>query len=175
MKSANAAREDRLASMIEENMGLVVSLAKSFKPRTHEEYEEFVQLGRIGLWKAYEKHDPAKAAFSTNAWHHIRWEIMRHLNSKQVKSYTKDVCLCLQLDDSTPVVDNSCTENLWEYLPDSLSDRERQVIQLRLDGHTFVDIGKRMGYSRGWANITYKAALEKIADASDQEKKDTVS
>jgi RNA polymerase sigma factor (sigma-70 family) len=164
---ANAVGEDQLASVIEQNMGLVVSLAKSFRPRTEDELEEFVQLGRIGLWKAYKKHDPSRAAFSTNAWHHVRWEIMRHLSKKKP---------LLQLDDSVQFEDNRSTESLWEYLPDTLTDRERQVIQLRLDGHTFIDIGKQMGYSRGWANITYRTALKKITDASKpKKKKDSVS
>ena len=158
----NAVSEDRLASMIEENMGLVVLLAKSFRPRDDEERDEFVQLGRIGLWKAILKHDPRRSQLSTTAWHYIRWEILRHLQRKSSQD--------LQLDETIPVEDSKISlDSLWEYLPDSLSDKERTVLSLRLDGYTFVDIGNKMGFSRGWANNTYRSAVDKIQDANSEQ------
>ena len=54
--------------LLNENMGLVVSLAQSFKPRCSLELDEYIQSGRIGLWKAINKHDPKKGALSTIAW-----------------------------------------------------------------------------------------------------------
>ena len=48
------AREQQL---ILENMGLVVSLARSFNPKNNQELEEYIQSGRIGLWKAIKKYD----------------------------------------------------------------------------------------------------------------------
>lgn len=164
--NSNAAAQDELARVLEDNMGLVVLLAKSFNPRNEDEYEEFVHLGRIGLWKAHLKYDPARSRFSTMAYYYIRWEILRHLSKKPSEA---------QLDEAIVIEDTKFNlDNIWEYLPKNLSDKERKVIELRLvDNHTFVDIGKIMGYSRGWANNTYKSALEKIEHAN-QEKKNTV-
>lgn len=157
--SSKQAAQDELARVLEDNMGLVVLLAKSFHPRNEDEYEEFVHLGRIGVWKAHQKHDPSRSRFSTTAYHYIRWEILRHLSKKPSEA---------QLDDAIVVEDtNFKLDNLWEYLPKTLSDKEKKVVELRLvDNHTFVDIGKIMGYSRGWANNTYKSALEKIEHAN---------
>ena len=65
--------------IIEKNMGLVASVVKSFKPKNHVEKEDYMQAGRIGLWKALKKHDPSKAALSTYAWNPIRWEIIKEI------------------------------------------------------------------------------------------------
>ena len=41
--------------LIEKHMGLVVSVVNSFRPRNSTEREDYVQAGRIGLWKALNK------------------------------------------------------------------------------------------------------------------------
>lgn len=152
---------EQLDSAMESNMGLVVLLAKSFNPRSIDELDEFVQLGRIGMWKAIKKHDPSRAKLSTLIWHYVRWEILRYLK-KRSKSE-------IQLDESIPIADNlEIDSSIWEYLPDCLTYNENSVIKLRLKGHTFVDIGHEMGYSRGWANNTFKTALKKISYANKE-------
>ena len=63
---------------IEANMGLVVSVVNSFNPKSDEEREEYIQAGRIGLWKALQKYDPNRGCkFSPYARNPIRWEIIK--------------------------------------------------------------------------------------------------
>jgi len=162
----NAVSNERLDLMIEENMGLVVTLAKSFHPRDDHELEEFVQLGRIGAWKAIQKHNPARSAMSTTMWYYIRWEILRHLMKRKNKFE-------FQLDDTLPIEHNGFTGiNIWEYLPDSLSEQENEVVRMRTEGHSFIEIGAQLGYSRGWANNKFRDALKKI-NAANKEKTHT--
>ena len=157
--AVNTEATEQLDSVMESNMGLVVLLAKSFNPRGSDELDEFVQLGRIAMWKAIEKHDPSRAKLSTLIWHYVRWDILRYLK--------KQSRLEIQLDESVPIADNLKVDpSLWEYLPDCLTYNENSVIKLRLQGHTFVAIGHEMGYSRRWANNTFKAALKKINNAN---------
>ena len=160
----NDITNEQLASLMEENMGLVVLLANAFKPKNQNELDEFMQLGRIGLWKAIKKHDPKKAKLSTIIWHSVRWEILRHLDKekKRKKGLEINESICGKLEDNV---------NFWEIIPDTLNDKESQVIQLRLEGHTFMDIGKRLGYSRGWANNIFKTAIDKIIESNGKEKK----
>ena len=55
--------------LIEENMGLVISIVNSFKPKNHTEREDLIDAGRIGLWKALKKYDAKKSCkISTYAW-----------------------------------------------------------------------------------------------------------
>ena len=64
-------------------MGLVVSLARSFNPLNPIELDNYIQSGRIGLWKAIQKHDPKKGKLTTIAWNHIRWEIIRYIKKNK--------------------------------------------------------------------------------------------
>ena len=67
---------------IEANMGLVVSVVNSFNPKSDEEREEYIQAGRIGLWKALQKYDPDRGCkFSPYARNPIRWEIIKTINN----------------------------------------------------------------------------------------------
>lgn len=156
----NETAQDQLAHIIEKNMGLVVLLAKSFNPRNKDEYDEFIQLGRIGVWKAHIKYDPTRGTFPTLAWNYIKWEILRHLDKKNPETQLEEP---MSIEDTKYICDS-----IWEYLPSNLSQKEKRVVKLRLiDRHTFLDIGNIMGYSRGWANNTYKRALEKIKHANE--------
>lgn len=160
----NEVSAEQLASLMEENMGLVVLLANAFKPKNKAELDEFMQLGRIGLWKAIKKHDPSKAKLSTLIWHCVRWEILRHLDKEKNRK------------GFLPINDAICggpvnEYDFWEIIPDTLDDKEAKVVQLRLEGHTFMDIGKELGYSRGWANNIFKTAINKIQEANGKEEK----
>jgi DNA-directed RNA polymerase specialized sigma subunit len=155
---------EQLASLMEENMGLVVLLANAFKPKDQSELEEFLQLGRIGLWKAIKKHDPKRAKLSTLIWHCVRWEILRHLDKEKNRKGFLPIndSICGDIDNHS---------DFWELIPDTLDEKESKVIQLRLEGNTFMDIGKELGYSRGWANNIFKTAINKIKESNGKEKK----
>ena len=136
-------------------MGLVVSLAKGFKPKNLTELDEYIQAGRIGLLTAIRKHDPERGALSTIAWNHIRWEIMSYLDTQ----YKKPI-------PTQPLYDQAAyitIDSIWELLPDTLNPIEERIIELRLQGFTFREIGNQLGgYTRGWANKLFKSSLEKI-------------
>ena len=44
-----------MKDLVEENMGLVISIVNRFNPKNLTEREDYIQAGRIGLWKALEK------------------------------------------------------------------------------------------------------------------------
>ena len=79
---------------IEANMGLVVSVVNSFNPKSDEEREEYIQAGRIGLWKALQKYDPDRGCkFSPYARNPIRWEIIKTINSAKKEIIRKTIVL----------------------------------------------------------------------------------
>ena len=68
-----------LEAIIEENMGLVRSIALRFRDRGTD-YEDLVQIGIIGMMKAVRSFDPGReVVFSTYAVPLIMGEIKRHL------------------------------------------------------------------------------------------------
>ena len=44
-----------MEDLIEQNMGLVLTIVNRFNPKSHSDKEAYVQAGRIGLWKALTK------------------------------------------------------------------------------------------------------------------------
>ena len=71
--------EAAMERLVEENMGLVRSIALRFKDRGTE-YEDLLQIGAIGMIKAAKSFDFSyDTVFSTYAVPHIMGEIRRHL------------------------------------------------------------------------------------------------
>ena len=161
-RDRNAADQERLIS---DNQGLVVFLAKSFNPNDTD-LDDYIQVGSIGLWKAASKFDPNRgSAFTTLAWYCIRNEIIRYIKKEQRykdKRCSDEYSNWMISNEQTPM-----KVNLFESFPDSLTDTERSIVDLRLQGHTFVEIGDKIGgMSKGGASNLFKNALKKIRIAN---------
>lgn len=149
--------------IIEDNMGLVCSIVKRFKPKSVLDRDEFIQAGRIGLWKASKRYEPAKGKFSTFAWPYIQWEIVRTIQLSQKFKYVEIV--------EHPSYTQP--DNILHLLPSTLTDTERQVILLRLEGYSFEDIGSFSGGKhRGWASKVFNSASSKIIHANRNKKEE---
>lgn len=152
-----------------DNMPLVLSLVTSLRPPNRTEFDEYVQHGSIGLLKAIRKHDPARAKLSTLAWYYIRWEIIRYINrNKRLQKLHDDASYHIssisRRKEQKPV-----ESELFEILPNNLSNSEETVIRMRHQGYTFQEIGTALGdYTRGWASKLFNSAIEKIQDANKE-------
>lgn len=79
LRRVAAGDEAALSRLVEENMGLVKSVARRFLGRGCE-WEDLVQLGTVGMIHAARRFDPALGySFSTFAVPHIAGEIRRFL------------------------------------------------------------------------------------------------
>jgi hypothetical protein len=132
-------------------MGLVVKLAKSFSPKNANEEDEYIQSGRIGLWKATKKHDPKKGCLTTLAWYCIRNEILNYLkwSNRKPQGLYHDVGY-------------EPESEYWESIPDAkLSPDENKVVNLRYESNTFKEIGVLCGRTKDWAYSTWTSAARK--------------
>ena len=146
--------------LIEENMGLVVSVVNSFKPKNATERDDYTQAGRIGLWKAIAKYQVEKgAALSTYAWNPIRWEII-----KEIKSLKKGRYLTLS---SEPDGYNS-KESFWEICPSNISDEECHLLELRRMGYKLDEVCQIIGRSKSYVKKTRYGAIHKIRESNEQ-------
>lgn len=144
--------------LIINNMGLVKKIAKMFRPPNKTEYEEYVQVGRIGLMKAIRKHIPEKGMLSTIAWTHIKWEIMRYIK--------KNHGIGERLTSDIPI-EKSSTSDFQHLIPDYLSDIEKRILSLKLEGHKLADIAKIIGMERYYLIKNYKSLVKKIKAANE--------
>ncbi len=150
--------------LIEANMGLVNSVVQTFNQPDPIEFDAYLQAGRIGLLKAARKYDKSRGKFSTIAWHSIKWEILSHIDN------TKSDAIQITQE----LASGEVTEDVTEYFPESLTDKELKVLNLRKEGHTFKSIGSilgkelglKRGYSKSWANLIFHNSLDKIREAN---------
>ena len=165
--------DDIPSLMIEEHMGMVIVIAKSYNPRTDEELDELIQLGRIGAWKAVQKFDSSKSKLSTYVWNYIRWEIGRHFATLKKKNSRAKVYY------ATPELLNSLAYtrdegDLWEIIPDSLNEQEKIVVYMKANGNTLSEISEKIERSINWTHIIFKKAVKKIQDAHEEKTNSTM-
>ena len=143
-----------MEDLIEKNMGLVASIVNSFQPKDQTEREDYLQAGRIGLWKALQKFNPDKGSkFSPYAWNPIRWEIIKEIKIMKRKKDHVDL-------SSIHIPAYIEKEKFWEYLPD-LTDEEKMVLDLRLMEYRFHEICAKMGKSNTYIKKLFYSAVEK--------------
>lgn len=142
-------------------MGLVISISRQFKPSSQEEFEEFKQVGSIGLLKAIRTHNPDKACLSTWAYQYITWAIMRYLDNKKTGIQT------ISIEDVhiVPPKTTSC-ESLDEFMPDSLTSEEKAVLKLRCEDNDIKEIATQLNTTPYFIGKIIQSAVAKIRDAN---------
>ena len=150
--------------LIKQNMGLVISIVNTvFSPKNDEQRDEYIQAGRIGLWKGLQKYDADRGCkLSPYARNPICWEIIKTINI--YKKHNN------QIDLSELVIGYLEANNksyFWEYKPDTLTDEESQVIDLKLENHNFTEICKKIGRGRHYTKKLFMSAIEKLREANE--------
>jgi len=165
-------------------MRLVAHVVKKFHPK-HEQLDDYISIGTIGLMKAVESYTPdKKTRLATYAARCIENEILMHLRTQ--KKVQKDVSLfepigtdkdgnALQIRDLLQCDEESATEKiehkehvaqLYHYLH-MLDERELEIVTLRYglnqqDALTQKEIAARLNISRSYVSRIEKRALIKL-------------
>lgn len=179
-----AGDEQARLDLIERNMRLVAHVVKKFHP-PHEQLDDYISIGTIGLMKAVSSYTPdKKTRLATYAARCIENEILMYLRAQ--KKVQKDVSLfepigvdkegqslqirdLLQLDEQPPIEKIEQKENyaqLYEYL-NTLEPRELEIIVYRYglnnqEPLTQKEIAKRLKISRSYVSRIEKRALVKL-------------
>jgi RNA polymerase sigma factor (sigma-70 family) len=147
------------ARLVQENIGLVISQAKKFKPTRVTDVDDYIQAGSIGLLKAIRKYDPLThkdTKLSSFAWIAILREIVHEANKFKETTQT--------LEFEVPV---SAIEEFKDNLP-NLSEHELEIIMLRAEGYTLKEIGAKFNKTKEWARQQLKAIIQKVRDLYDE-------
>ncbi|MFC4411048.1 RNA polymerase sporulation sigma factor SigK [Chungangia koreensis] len=184
--------EDARHELIERNMRLVAHIVKKFHPK-HEQLDDYISIGTIGLMKAVGSYTPdKKTRLATYAARCIENEILMHLRSQ--KKVQKDVSLyepigvdkdghslqitdLLQTDEETAlesIEQKERFQRLYHHLG-KLDARELEIIQRRyglLDDQpmTQKEIAEQLNISRSYVSRIEKRALVKLYQLFKHEK-----
>ena len=145
--------------LVQQNIGLVKKIVNKFNPPNQDVYDEYFQIGLIGLLKAIRKHDKDRAVLSTLAWSCIFRSLLNYINKeKKHKTTSISTIPCYQ-----------CGEDILEYLPDTLTLVEKSIINMKLKGHTFKEIDDHLQSAAGWSSNRYYEIIIKIRKANNVE------
>lgn len=151
---------ENMDHLIEENMGLVNAIVNRFSPKTYDERDQLTQAGRIGLWKALKKFDPDRGCkLSPYAWNPIKWEILKEIRFlKKTESMER-----LSNED----LEDMESSELWEVMPDVLSNSEKKVIILRTEGYKLQEICEFMQMGRSKIKRLVYQAVRKVRESNE--------
>jgi RNA polymerase sporulation-specific sigma factor len=187
-----AGEEEAKHELIERNMRLVAHIVKKFHPK-HEQLDDYISIGTIGLMKAVASYTPdKKTRLATYAARCIENEILMHLRSQ--KKVQKDVSLyepigtdkdghSLQITDLLQTDEDTAQQTLeqkeqmarlYRHL-DRLEKREIEIIERRYGLHHFEpmtqkQIAKQLNISRSYVSRIEKRALVKLYQLFKHEK-----
>jgi len=191
--------EDREAAkeakdiLVERNLRLVAHIVKKYQ-NVDEDVEDLISIGTIGLIKAIDSFDEKKGRLATYACRCIDNELLMMLRSKKKKSrevslyepigqdkegneiHLVDIIEQQQYDVVEEMEHRNSLKKLLEYMKDSLTERERQILIMRygLGGRkelTQNDIGELFGISRSYVSRIEKKILKKLKERFEQEEK----
>lgn len=149
--------QQKLEKLVKANYGLLVSQALSFNPRNQDELDDYIQTGCTGLVRAIKTHDSSLGALSTHICHCVRNSIIN-----QIKYNKKHSIASLH----HPIVQHQ-SESLMEYLPDNLTDVDRTIINMKLQGYTRKEIAKVLGCKENNVKYKIKRTFDKIRKANE--------
>jgi RNA polymerase sigma factor (sigma-70 family) len=153
-KNSNAVYNNKIDELIDDNMGLVISIVNKFNPVNETQRQDMIDAGRIGLWKGLEKYNIEIGwKISTFVWRPIRWSII-----KEIRNIRYDISINNIVEPS-----GNTSDNLWEYLSDNLSTEELEIIELRKLGYKFREISEVLNKSPSIIKNTFYRAIKKIA------------
>lgn len=143
--------------LVDEHFALVVSQALRFTPSGITDLDDLISVGSIGLVKAIRHFDKDRGIrFSTYATKCIQNEMKRELKKFSGVTFT------LSKD-----VEQNESAGIWEFMPDYLTDVEKEVLCMRLaESMTFQEIGDAMSRTKAWASAKMGDILKKIRESN---------
>jgi RNA polymerase sigma factor (sigma-70 family) len=143
--------------LIQKYYGLVLNIVNTFNPRNEFERADFIQEGCIALLRAIRQHDAKRGKISTLAWKYITNALIGYKR----KTYEHEV------SNSFEEPTFEYINQLWEIIPNNLSEIEKIIVYMRYKGYTFQEIGKEIKYTKSWVSQIFKKAVSKIQKANE--------
>ncbi len=127
-----------------------------------QDLDDYIQVGLMGLLKAIRNYNPEKSKFSTFATVCIRNEILKFIKKKKRQSRRV-----------TTAKKQPKEILLWEYQPDDLTEDEMDILNMKLQNHTYKEISEAMCCNKNEVKQKIKKILRKIREANKDEEEDT--
>ena len=132
------------------------------KRLTHLDVDELISCGFFGYSQCLKRYDPARGVkFKTYAEHRIRGAVLdevrkmigdeRCKNKRPKRNYDYDMAMIGDMGSIISEIDSKLDlSEFFKTVP--LSDKEKEILQARAEGHNLREIGKKFGFSESRAS-----------------------
>lgn len=148
--------EELEEQLVSKHYGLVISQALYFCKHKRSILDDYIQVGCIGLLKAIRNYSPEKSKFSTFATTCIRNELLRYNTKESRFRY-------LPLNDYK----GKQSVLVWEYLPDTITKKELQIIKLKTKNYSIREICDELFCTRKEFRRMYKDIIKKLRKSNE--------
>tara|TARA_R100000008_G_scaffold86779_2_gene81564 strand:- start:830 stop:1390 length:561 start_codon:yes stop_codon:yes gene_type:complete len=145
--------------LVHSHYGLVVSQALYFLDDPN--FEDYIQAGLIGLLKAIRNYDKNRSTFSTYAHVCIKNQINK-LNKKSIKHAVKNSRNVNEQDKQY-----NKEEVLDECIPEFLSEENKFIIKLRIQGYTNSEIASFLSCSKSEVKAKIELIIKLLKDYNE--------
>ncbi|KFZ42955.1 RNA polymerase subunit sigma-70 [Anoxybacillus flavithermus] len=142
--------------IVDEYRPLISYMIRKLHIRRH--VDEYMQIGLIALWEAYERYDETKGSFCTFAFKMIRWRIV-----SQLRKETKNVYVPLPEEYVLKEDVDFFANIVWEDALQYLTPRERiWLIRHVIEEKTLKQIADEEGVSINAVKQWRMSAVKKL-------------
>lgn len=155
--------------LIRTHMHLPRYVAKKFNAGMADQV--LISCGSYMLWKSAEKWEPnlGKAfwKYALRNMYKAMSQNLRLRKNKGYKSFIGDIP-----DESRDTVESNDTAKYVRGLVSRLPNRDRIVVELKMEGESFRTMGRKLGCSHETCKNRYDEALEKLRLLTEEDKND---
>ena len=156
--------------LAEQHLPLVHYIIRRYFPHVRfSDYEDYAQIGAIGLCKAISRYDPSKSKLSTYACWCIRSALHDYERDARAacRDVRKEVCRVEDLPIGCTLASCETVETMTmadEILTfiHHLPLQDRQIICLRIAGYSQRHISQHMQLSQGWVSKRMSAIQQRL-------------
>jgi RNA polymerase sigma factor (sigma-70 family) len=146
-----------------------------------DEYEDILQEARLCLITAWRKFDPKKSSWKTYAVYQIRKRYRDYIRSSLAKKRSpvsngyvinsfdafindgNNIEQAFLVDDGKLIDETIYASDIYSISMKLITNEKyRKMVQLRLTGMEFKEIGNRMGVTKQWVQYIYKKEMDNI-------------
>lgn len=136
--------------------------------RIYKDHEQFIQIGRIGLWQAWKRYQEERGNFAPFAYRSIYGMMLDELkksNAYDLKTLpTEDDVLERFIGAASTSKTPPILDGLQEALH-VLNDQEKKLIQLLFfEGYTLEEVAIQIGISKSGVKKKRERTLKKLRD-----------
>lgn len=168
---------DLQEKLLEDNYRLVPFCVRKYFNPPYDDFEDYVQIGSIGLFKAVRSYQPESGLFSTYAAKCIRNELLHFLRVQSAQRRTpprpllyldekltrdKEICLVDIIPDKNDMIGASITALTFKTAFENLTPREKEVFILYFHGKSQDGISAVLHISQPVVSKALKRARTKL-------------